>query len=90
MALEVPMVVSDLPVYREAITDLSATLVPPDDPVALAEAILGVLADRPAAAERAGRARARFLERFTVERVATEMMGFHERALRRTAAAPDM
>jgi glycosyltransferase involved in cell wall biosynthesis len=90
MALEVPMVVSDLPVYREAITDLSATLVPPDDPVALAEAILGVLADRPAAAERARRARARFLESFMVERVATEMMGFHERALRRTAADLDM
>ncbi len=32
MALEVPMVVSDLPVYRDAITDTSATLAPPDDP----------------------------------------------------------
>ena len=90
MALEVPMVVSDLVVYRDAITDRSARLVPTDDPVALAEAILGVLADRPAAAERARQARARFLERFTIERVAAEMMGFHERALGRTAAAPDM
>jgi glycosyltransferase involved in cell wall biosynthesis len=90
MALEVPIVASDLVVYRDAITDRTATLVPPDDPVALAEAILGVLADRPAAAERARQARARFLARFTIERVATEMMGFHERALRRTAAAPDM
>jgi hypothetical protein len=30
------------------------------------------------------------LESFTVERVAADMMGFHERALRRTAADPDM
>jgi glycosyltransferase involved in cell wall biosynthesis len=90
MALEVPIVASDLPVYRDAIDDRSASLAPSDDPAALAEAILGVLDDRPAAAERARRARARFLERFTVERVAAEMMGFHERALRRTAADPDM
>jgi glycosyltransferase involved in cell wall biosynthesis len=89
MALEVPIVASDLPVYRDAISDRSATLVPPDDPVALAESILGVFANRAAAAGRARRARERFLERFTVERVAADMMGFHERALRRAAAAAD-
>ena len=82
MALEAPIVASDLATLHDAVTDPQfAVLVPPEQPEALASAILAVLADPAAAAERAARARLRFLERFTVERVAEEMLAFYQRAV---------
>jgi glycosyltransferase involved in cell wall biosynthesis len=82
MALEAPVVASDLPMVREAVTDgVTARLVPVDRPAALAAAILEVLADPDAAAARAARARADFLERFTVERAADGMVALYRRAL---------
>ncbi len=82
MALEAPMVVSDLPTLRDAVPDeLHGLLVAPNQPEALAAGILEVLADPGKATERARRARQRFVERFTTERVAEEMLGFYERAL---------
>jgi glycosyltransferase involved in cell wall biosynthesis len=84
MALEAPIVSTDLPPIREAAPDpVCAWLVPPDRPDALAAAILAVLSDPTEAAERARRARSRFLERFTIERVADQMVSFYERALSR-------
>jgi glycosyltransferase involved in cell wall biosynthesis len=54
-----PLVVSDIPAHREFLDQEAAALVDPEDPAALAEAILGVLADPEAAARRAKSARAR-------------------------------
>ena len=84
MALEAPIVASDIPSVREAVAEDSAVLVPSGDPVALADAVTATLRDPSAAAERARHARADFLERFTLEAVAAAMLSFYERALMRT------
>jgi glycosyltransferase involved in cell wall biosynthesis len=82
MALEAPIVASDLPTTREVLSDgLSARLVPPQEPGLLARAILDVLADIPSAQSRARTARTRFLDRYTTERVSREMLDFYRRSL---------
>jgi glycosyltransferase involved in cell wall biosynthesis len=80
MALEAPIVASDLPAVREVVGD-DAPLVPPDRPDALAAAVTATLADPDGAARRAARARERFLATFTIDRVADGMAGFYRRAL---------
>jgi glycosyltransferase involved in cell wall biosynthesis len=80
MALEVPVVTSDLPQVRE-VTGSAALRVPVGDVPALAAAILEVV-DAPAAAQqRAAEARRRFLERFTIDQTAREMVAFYRRSL---------
>jgi glycosyltransferase involved in cell wall biosynthesis len=92
MALEAPIVASDLPAVREAVGDGdTALLVPPDRPAVLAAAVTATLADPAAAASRARRARERFLAELTVDRVADAMADLYRRALAgssRPAAAP--
>jgi glycosyltransferase involved in cell wall biosynthesis len=81
MALEAPIVASDLPPVREAVTNgASARLVPPDRPEAFAKAVVETLGD-PAAVARAARARADFQARFTIGRAADGMLAFYQRAL---------
>ncbi|MCU1429175.1 MAG: glycosyltransferase [Actinomycetia bacterium] len=84
MALEAPIVVSDLPVTRELIGDTNACYAPVDDATAFAGAILAVLADPEGARVRTKASYARFLACFTSERVADQTLAFYERALRRT------
>lgn len=82
MALEAPMVASDLPSVREVVGgETCARLVPPGDPVILAETIVAALADPAGNRRRAADARNRFLEHFTIDRVAEGMMGLYGRAL---------
>lgn len=82
MALEAPIVASDIPTVAEAVADGEhALLVPPEDPEALAAAIVATVRRPSEAAERADRARARFLAHFTIDRVADQMVRFYERAL---------
>ncbi len=82
MALGAPIVASDVPPVREAVTDgVSARLVPPDEPEALAIAIGATLEDRAGAAERADKALAEFEARFTITRAAEGMLAFYEHAL---------
>jgi glycosyltransferase involved in cell wall biosynthesis len=82
MALEAPIVASDLPPFREIVDDgTSARFVPPGDPIRLGAVIVESILDRTSAEDRARRARARFLAHFTIERVAAGMMTFYERAL---------
>jgi glycosyltransferase involved in cell wall biosynthesis len=82
MALEAPIVASDLPAVRELVDDgESALLVPPGQPEALAAAIVFVLTGRAAAERRAREARECFLAYFTVDRIAKQMLAFYARAL---------
>lgn len=82
MALEAPIVASDLPAVREVVRDgVEAVLVAPSDPDALARGIERCLVDRNAAAQRAGAARARFLERFEIGPIAEQTAAFYRRAL---------
>jgi phosphatidylinositol alpha-mannosyltransferase len=46
-ACATPVVASDIPGYRDVMTAETGVLVPPDDPRALARAIVGLLADEP-------------------------------------------
>jgi glycosyltransferase involved in cell wall biosynthesis len=80
MALEAPIVASDLPAVREVVGD-TALLVPPERPAALAAAVTATLADPTAAARRARRARERFLAAFTVDRAADAMADLYRQAL---------
>ncbi len=81
MALETPVVASDLPQVREVVGEDVASLFPPGDTRKLAETLLSV-AERPRdAAAGAVRGRERFDERFTIERSADGMLRFYEHAL---------
>jgi phosphatidyl-myo-inositol alpha-mannosyltransferase len=46
-ACAIPVVASDIAGYRDVMTDETGVLVPPGDPDALAEAVVGLLADEP-------------------------------------------
>ncbi len=82
MALEAPIVTSDLPATREVVSDgRLAVLVPPGLPAPLAAAITTTLSAPRAATERAHQARRRFLARFTIDQVAQEMSHFYDRVL---------
>lgn len=82
MALEAPVVATELPPVAETLR-AHALLVPPEEPVALATALREALSVPDAARERAVAARRRFLEHYTIEAVAEEMIAFYERALGR-------
>jgi glycosyltransferase involved in cell wall biosynthesis len=82
MALEAPIVASDLPPVVEVLAD-HACLVPFGRPDLLAGAVVEVLTDPHGAAGRAAAARERFLERFTIQHVTKQMAEFYRRALER-------
>jgi len=82
MALQAPIVASDLPPVREAVRDgVSARLVPPDQSTAFARAVVETLRDPAGAARRAVSARADFLAHFTIGHAADAMVAFYDRAL---------
>jgi glycosyltransferase involved in cell wall biosynthesis len=83
MALECPAVVSDLPQIREVVDDATALLVPPEDPRALGTAVVRALSSTTGARRRAVAARRRFIERFTIDAIADQMIAFYRRALLR-------
>lgn len=83
MALETPIVASDIGPVREAVgTPPSAELVPVGDAAALATAVRGVLSDPASAAKRAIRGRERFETEFDIACIADRMIDFYEKALR--------
>jgi glycosyltransferase involved in cell wall biosynthesis len=73
MALECPIVSSRLPTLLETVDDSTAELVTPRSADDLARGLVAALADRRTALARAGAARARFEERFTIEASARRM-----------------
>jgi glycosyltransferase involved in cell wall biosynthesis len=81
LALEVPIVASDIPPVREVVGEGVATLVPPERQRELSAALISCLADPHAGAARARMGRQRFLDRFTIDRVADGMANFYARAL---------
>jgi glycosyltransferase involved in cell wall biosynthesis len=83
MALETPIVASDLPSIREMVgDDGAAVLVTPGESEALAAGIVRSFRRPDEAAQRARIARVRFLERFTMNRVAERMFSFYHKTLR--------
>jgi glycosyltransferase involved in cell wall biosynthesis len=82
MALEAPIVASDLPMVREAVgDDRAAWLVASGRPDTLAEAVIVSLTAPDAAGARTSAALERFRAMFTIDRVADRMVAFYHRAL---------
>lgn len=82
MALETPIVASDLPAVREVLADNeTALLVAPERPDLLAGAMANVIGDPERNAKRVKMARARFLSRYTIAAVASQTLAFYDRAL---------
>ncbi len=87
MALRAPIVATDLQPVRETVGEGVARIVPVEAPAELAGAIASTLGDAAARAEMAERGYERFQDRFTIDRVAQEMMAFYRRALQARGAA---
>jgi glycosyltransferase involved in cell wall biosynthesis len=85
MALEAPIVASDIGPIREVLGNgETGVLVPPGDPSALARGLLSVITDSQRASGRARQARSRFMAEFTIDSIADRMVAFYERALVRS------
>lgn len=84
MALEVPIVATDIAPVRDAVAgEAGAVLVPRDRADLLAEAIIGSLGDPAGCEARVAASRQRFLDVYTADRMAAGMHRFYERALDR-------
>jgi glycosyltransferase involved in cell wall biosynthesis len=80
MALRTPIVATDIPPIREVLgPELPARLVPVDDAASLAREIVDLLGE--GSDRRVVTARARVVDRYSIERVADEMVAFYARAL---------
>jgi phosphatidylinositol alpha-mannosyltransferase len=80
-ACAAPVVASDIPGYREVVTEGTGALVPPGDSEALAEAIGTLLRDEPARAEHGRAARARAESEYAWPLLAGRLADCYERVL---------
>jgi phosphatidylinositol alpha-mannosyltransferase len=80
-ACATPVVASDIPGYREVVTEETGALAPPDDPEALAQAIGDLLADEPARIERGRAARERAMSEYAWPLLAGRLAACYERVL---------
>jgi glycosyltransferase involved in cell wall biosynthesis len=83
MALETPIVVTDLPEIRECVDSTCAVLTDRESVPAFARAVERVIADPAEGRARARGARVRFMRHFTDSAVGEEMVAFYVRALGR-------
>jgi phosphatidylinositol alpha-mannosyltransferase len=74
-------VASDIPGYREVVTEESGSLVPPDEPEALADAIQALLGDETARAERGRAARELAASTYAWPLLARRLADCYERVL---------
>ena len=81
LACGVPQVVSDVGGNREAVTPETGILVPPNDPRALADAIVALLSDPRRRAATAEASRRRHSERFAVARMVAETAAVYTEVL---------
>ena len=88
MALEVPVVASDLPQVREVLGSEAPWLVRPECPDLLATALTAAVEPSGPRARSVERARQRFHDSYTTKAVAASMLAFYERALSKSTASP--
>jgi phosphatidylinositol alpha-mannosyltransferase len=81
LACATPVVASDIPGYREVVTPETGILSPPDDPDALAEAIVRLVADEPARAEMGRSARELAASTYAWPLLARRLADCYERLL---------
>lgn len=83
-----PFIASDVGGLPDAVKhEQTGLLVPPDDPAALADAIVRLLTDRRLARQLAANGRRYALERFTLDRAVGELDALYRQELDRVAAA---
>jgi phosphatidylinositol alpha-mannosyltransferase len=80
-ACALPVVASDIPGYREVLTPEAAVSVAPDDPSALTEAVVSLLADESRRAAMGTAARQVALQRYAWSDIAARLEGIYERAI---------
>ena len=82
-ACATPVVASDIPGYREVVTEETGALVPPDDPKALAEAVQALLADEPTRTARGRAARERAVSEYAWPLLSRRLADCYEKVLAR-------
>src|SRR5437899_579169 len=80
-ACAAPVVASDIPGYRDVVTEATGALVPPGDLEALAETIAALLADEPVRAELGRAARERAASEYAWPLLARRLADCYERVL---------
>jgi phosphatidylinositol alpha-mannosyltransferase len=80
-ACATPVVASDIPGYREILTPQTGALVPPEDPAALADAIVALLADEAARLELGRAAREHAESEYAWPLLARRLQDCYERVL---------
>lgn len=85
MAMEVPVVATDLAGVREVLGYGNGVVVAPQNPDALARGILAVLGDPCTASRRVTRARARYEHHLTTDVIAQQMVDFYRRSIAQAA-----
>jgi phosphatidyl-myo-inositol alpha-mannosyltransferase len=73
-----PVVASDIPGYRDVVTAETGVLVPPGDPRALAEAVVGLLEDEPRRRTLGASARRVALDRYSWDTIAHRLVDVYE------------
>ena len=83
LAMEIPVVATDVGGNREVVMDgRTGRLIPPNDPVALAQAILGLLRDSDTARRLGRQGRSLVEERFSIEAMVTQTEALYQSLLR--------
>jgi phosphatidylinositol alpha-mannosyltransferase len=77
-ACATPVVASDISGYRDVMTDETGLLVPPDDPVALADAVATLLADEPRRQLLGAASRRLAQERYSWDDIARRLSAIYE------------
>jgi phosphatidylinositol alpha-mannosyltransferase len=85
-ACATPVVASDIPGYTDVMTPEAGVLVPPGDPRALADALVGLLDDEPRRCALGSAARELARERYSWDDVARRLTGVYELVSGRAAA----
>jgi phosphatidylinositol alpha-mannosyltransferase len=77
-ACATPVVASDIPGYRDVMTDETSVAVPPGDPRVLADALVGLLADEPRRRSLGAAARELAVERYSWADIARRLAQIYE------------
>ena len=82
-ACALPVVASDITGYRDVMTPETSVSVPPEDPRALTEAVVALLADEPRRIEMAAAARSLAQERYAWPDIAQRLLAIYEELVER-------
>jgi phosphatidylinositol alpha-mannosyltransferase len=86
-ACATPVVASDIPGYRDVMTNEAGVLVPPGDPAALADALVALLGEEQRRRILGANARLVAQEHYSWDQIAKRLLAFYERALGREPVA---